>query len=74
MLDGIVAPWRGRHLNEIEPFISEVNPSAERIAERIGRLMLAPLETFEGEASRGLRLAEVRVTEAASCLAIWSPV
>lgn len=72
-LEGIVAAWRGKCFNDIEPFASTVNPSAERVAERIARLLLAPIETFEGDADRGLRLVEVRITEAPGCLAIYRP-
>jgi 6-pyruvoyltetrahydropterin/6-carboxytetrahydropterin synthase len=68
---GIVAPWQGRSLNDIEPFARTVNPSAERIAERIGKLLLAPLQSLEGEGDRGLRLVEVRVTEAPGCVGVW---
>ena len=72
-LAGIVAPWQNRHLNDFEPFASTANPSAERIAERIGKLLLAPIQSLEGEGDRGLHLVEVRITEAPGCLAIWSP-
>ena len=36
-LNAIIAPWRNRNLNDLEPFRSKVNPSAERIAEQIGK-------------------------------------
>ena len=32
----ICTPWQNQSLNEIEPFVSARNPSAERVAERIG--------------------------------------
>ena len=73
VLIGIVDPWRNCNLNEIPPFDKVVNPSAERLAERIGKLLLAPLESMEGEGDRGLRLTEVRITEAPGCLAVWIP-
>lgn len=70
-LAGIVGSWQNHNLNEIEPFATTINPSAERIAERIGKLLLAPLQSLEGEGDRGLRLVEVRVTEAPGCVGIW---
>jgi len=72
-LEGVVGPWRNRSLNEMEPFQSKVNPSAERIAEEIGRQMEKELVRIVGENnSRQVRLSEVRVTEATNCQAIWS--
>jgi 6-pyruvoyltetrahydropterin/6-carboxytetrahydropterin synthase len=70
LLAGIVGPWTNRHLNEIEPFASRVNPSAERIAEEVGRRLTAAVGDGRG---RGLRVTEVRLTEAPGCLAIWRP-
>lgn len=59
-LDAILRPWNGRHLNEVEPFVSGVNPSAERVAEVIaGGLVIAS----------PARLTSVTVTEAAGCRA-----
>ncbi|HUO08767.1 MAG TPA: 6-carboxytetrahydropterin synthase [Phycisphaerae bacterium] len=69
----IVAPWRNRNLNDIEPFKTRVNPSAERIAEHIGIQLATALATADREHSRHLRLLEVRVTEAPQCVAIWRP-
>lgn len=32
-VDAVLQPWRGKHLNDVEPFIDgTVNPSAERVA------------------------------------------
>ena len=70
-----IGPWQNRNLNEIEPFRSTVNPSAERIAEQIGVQLLRQLEQHapQENARRGVRVMEVRITEAPGCLAIWMP-
>ncbi len=64
MLKQIINPWMNGHLNNVPPFDRQWNPSAERVAEHIGmelaRRMKAPV-----------RVAEVRVTEAAGCSAIF---
>jgi 6-pyruvoyltetrahydropterin/6-carboxytetrahydropterin synthase len=75
LLAQIIGPWRNRNLNEIYPFTTRINPSAERVAEQIGLQLQALLqERFAPDiASRALRLAEVRLTEAPGCLAIWRP-
>ncbi len=75
LLAEILAPWSNQFLNNLEPFRSRVNPSAERIAEQIGQRLVESLRsTFPDEAAaRALCLAEVRLTEAPGCLAIWSP-
>ncbi len=72
-LRSILAPWRNRNLNDLEPFRSKVNPSAERIAEQIGKQLSAELLTAGQPNPRRLRLLEVRITEAPNCLAIWTP-
>ncbi len=64
-LGEIVGRWRDMNINEIEPFRSRVNPSAERIAEEIGRQIGARL------GDQRVTVAEVRVTEAAGCVGIW---
>jgi hypothetical protein len=52
-----------------------VNPSAERIAEQIGMQLQLALGSLPDApvAARGVKVAEVRVTEAHNCLAIWHP-
>jgi 6-pyruvoyltetrahydropterin/6-carboxytetrahydropterin synthase len=72
-LDAILLHWRNRNLNDIEPFKTRINPSAERIAEYIGHILRESLANLNGNDSRNLRLIHVRVTEASNCLAIWSP-
>ncbi|MGN6367823.1 MAG: 6-pyruvoyl trahydropterin synthase family protein [Phycisphaerae bacterium] len=71
-LNAILTPWRNRNLNDLEPFRSRVNPSAERIAEQIGKHLSAALIAADKPNPRGLRLLEVRVTEAPNCAAIWT--
>ncbi|MFW6033187.1 MAG: 6-pyruvoyl trahydropterin synthase family protein [Phycisphaeraceae bacterium] len=66
LLEAAIGPWRGTHLNEIPPFDSEVNPSAERVAERIGR-------TIQPELPERVRLISASVTEAPGCEAWWRP-
>ncbi len=65
-LRAIVAPWQGRRLNDLEPFATQMNPSAERVAEHIASV-LAP------QIHRPARLVCVRVTEASHCHAIFTP-
>jgi len=69
-LQTAVGNWRGRRLNEVAPFAEGLNPSAERVAEEIGRRMVDTLEGRDAKA-RGVRIAQVRVTEAPGCVAIW---
>ena len=37
LVDAILAPLHNRHLNDVEPFTGELNPSAENVALHIGR-------------------------------------
>src|SRR3954463_2724750 len=39
LVDVIVAPMHNRHLNEVEPFVSELNPTAENVALHVGRAL-----------------------------------
>ena len=63
-LAGVFAPWQGRHLNECQPFVSGVNPSAERVAEVIAQML-----RFEPR----VRLIAIEVGEADGCVAIYRP-
>ena len=73
-VEAVVGPWRNRCLNDVEPFGVErggeveltVNPSAERVAERIGVAVAAGL-------SEGVRLVRVDVGEAPGCTARYLP-
>jgi len=71
----VLAPWTNQNLNLLEPFRARVNPSAERIAEQIGVQLQGLLTTLPDApvVTRGLRVIEVRVTEAPDCAAIWMP-
>lgn len=60
----ILAKWDRKHLNEVEPFRSGINPSAERVAEAIATAIKLPQE---------VRLERVEVGEATGCVAIWRP-
>ena len=63
-LDAIFAPWQGRTLNDCEPFVSGVNPSAERVAETIAEaITLEPRVT----------LVAVEIGEADGCVAVFLP-
>jgi 6-pyruvoyl-tetrahydropterin synthase len=75
LLDQVLSPWNNQNLNMIEPFRGRINPSAERIAEQIGLQLQGAMGGLPEDpvASRGLRVAEVRLTEAPDCLAIWRP-
>ncbi len=73
LLGQLLAPWTNQNLSLVEPFRARINPSAERIAEQIG-LQLQGLLTGLPDApvvTRGLRVVEVRVTEAPDCMAVW---
>lgn len=63
----ILEPFQNRHLNDVEPFAHQtLSPTAERVAEHIGR------KIQEGLPDR-VRMTEVRLGEAAGCWAIWRP-
>ena len=42
LVDQIVVPMHNRHLNELEPFASKLNPSAENVAVHVGRSLKLP--------------------------------
>ena len=63
-LDAILGPWDRQHLNDVEPFRSGINPSAERVAEAVANGL-----HFDG----GVRLVSVEVGEATGCVAIYRP-
>ena len=65
LLQDIVGPLNHQYLNALPPFAAAVNPSAERVAEYIGRALTQNIPA-------PARLVEVRVTEAPGCAAIWS--
>lgn len=65
-LDQIMARVHNRNLNDIEPFVETFNPSAERVAEWIGKEILIGLPD-------GVSLESVQIEEAAGCFATWRP-
>jgi 6-pyruvoyltetrahydropterin/6-carboxytetrahydropterin synthase len=54
LVDAITAPMHNRHLNELEPFVRELNPSAENVAYHVFRSLRLP---------DGRRLERVEVWE-----------
>lgn len=70
-LGAVIGPWRNSHLNDHEPFKARKNPSAERVAEEIAEQLAGRLAVLPGTFARGLRVTEVRLTEAPGCQAIW---
>lgn len=66
IVDDILKCVNNQNLNEIEPFVSQMNPSAERVAEWIGREVLSRLPV-------GVSLESVRLGEAPGCFALWRP-
>jgi len=67
LLGEILASWQNKNLNDLEPFRSQFNPTAERIAQQIGERLQAALAAY------CVRLMEVRLTEAPGCVAIFVP-
>lgn len=66
----ILRPLDNRDLGEVTPF-DRVNPTAELIARHIGERLIAALPSLGG--AQGLRLAQVKVTEAPGCVAAYNP-
>ncbi|MEM9883712.1 MAG: 6-carboxytetrahydropterin synthase [Planctomycetota bacterium] len=78
LVESVVGPWRNRDLNGLTPFaaapgsgphaggVLAVNPSAERVAERIAWAV-------GGGLPEGVWLHDVSVTEAPGCLARYRP-
>jgi 6-pyruvoyltetrahydropterin/6-carboxytetrahydropterin synthase len=63
-VDAVVAPWHNRHLNELEPFARDLNPSAENVALHVARSLRLP---------SGVRLAGVEVWETDTNSATYRP-
>jgi 6-pyruvoyltetrahydropterin/6-carboxytetrahydropterin synthase len=64
LLDALVQPLHNSHLNEVEPFKFDLNPSTENVARHIGRSLRFPA---------GIRLLSVEVWETASNSAVFRP-
>ena len=55
LVDTVTGPMHNRHLNELEPFAAELNPSAENVAFHVAR-------SLDG-LPNGVRLSRVEVWE-----------
>jgi 6-pyruvoyltetrahydropterin/6-carboxytetrahydropterin synthase len=58
--------WHHKHLNDLAPFDNAVNPSAERVAQRIAELLAAKIPP-------PAKLQSISITEAPGCLAVFIP-
>ncbi|MEL7088594.1 MAG: 6-carboxytetrahydropterin synthase [Planctomycetota bacterium] len=71
-VEAVIGPWRNGNLNALPPFSTdggetlEVNPSAERVAERIAAVVGGGLPAL-------VRLHGVAVGEAPGCVARYRP-
>ena len=66
LVDAVVVPMHNRHLNELPPFASELNPSAENVALHVGRSVTPRLP-------RGVGLVSVEVWETDGNSALYRP-
>ena len=70
LLEKVTGPWNNRCLNEVEPFFSngqlEINPSAERVSEKISHF-------FERKLPEDVWVQSVAVYEAPGCKATYRP-
>ncbi len=71
LLREIVKPWHHGCLNDLPPFANEqgqltINPSAERVAEQIGRNLQDKLPT-------PATIHHITISEAPGCWATWLP-
>jgi 6-pyruvoyltetrahydropterin/6-carboxytetrahydropterin synthase len=66
IVDGVIAPLSGVHINDVPPFDKAVNASAERIAEYIANQTAAALPGH-------VRLISVALGEAPGCTAVYRP-
>jgi 6-pyruvoyltetrahydropterin/6-carboxytetrahydropterin synthase len=64
LVDLVTSPMHNRHLNELEPFARELNPSAENVAFHIARSLRLPA---------GVRLERVEVWETPENSAVYKP-
>src|SRR5687767_10351254 len=65
LLDGVIGRLHNTHLNDVEPFKSELNPTTENVAVHIAvSLQLPP----------GVRVQSVEVWETAANSAIYRPL
>ena len=66
LVDAIIAPLHNRHLNEVAPFSSELNPSAENVALHVGR-------TLSPRLPQGVRLVSAEAWETDENSAVYRP-
>ena len=66
LVGAAVEPFENAHLNDVEPFVSAFNPSAERVAYVIAQAVASGLP-------EAVRLIEVAVGEAPGCTATYRP-
>jgi 6-pyruvoyltetrahydropterin/6-carboxytetrahydropterin synthase len=66
LVDAIIAPLHNRHLNEVAPFASQLNPSAENVALHVGRSLSPRLP-------QGVRLVSAEVWETDENSAVYRP-
>jgi len=64
LLDRILAPLHNSHLNDVEPFKSELNPTTENVALHIAKSLQLPPD---------VRVKSVEVWETAANSAIYRP-
>ncbi len=63
-LDALLTTWHNRNLNDLPPFDSARNPSAERVAQTVAEALDLPPR---------VKLARVEVGEAPGCTAGYEP-
>ena len=66
LVDAVITPMHNRHLNEVAPFVSELNPSAENVALHVGRSLAPRLPA-------GVRLVSIEVWETDENSAVYRP-
>ncbi len=86
-LHEVIGPFQNNNLNTCPPFAQGLNPSAELVARHIAEVLSARLQTSTPDKPKNiladsatkapktppLRVAEVRVTEAPGCAAVYLP-
>ena len=66
LVDAVLAPLHNRHLNDVPPFKTELNPSAENVALHVGRALSVRL-------SGGVTMKCVEVWETDENSAVYRP-
>ena len=66
LVDAVIVPLHNRHLNDVPPFKSELNPSAENVALHVGRALSPRLPG-------NVALARVEVWETDDNSAVYRP-